>query len=419
MVRRKGDWKYRDRAAIGGLFSFAMHNLKLEDPLIREFAASFSPLEGIEGLLKLTDKCTGAVFCECHILASTLAKLATTDVPLDPDEQPEYRANRDIRLNHKAFTQMKADAEKGRAFSNIVAEYVTQFNPSFPLKIVGGQHRFQAIQHALAKGVDEYHGIKVYFSLDKDQRMDVQLISNTQIAVSTALIDRMKETARGSELRAWSQEVGILSSGKDFSDQHVRGAVSVRMVRSFIVNYFKGKSVQDFDKTATTPILCLSGDEDEDWNLLVDSTPDIWQDSKLKKAGKEFSLLVTAQRTAFVGKKVKPDFPNKALNIAVMAAWAYVAGVLSNNSTRLQRHYDLKSARNHDPLNAENLAKGRFKSDSVGYRGLGNRTDAKERGRLVELFHMQAEDGSGISYNLIQNAIRKYEMKVIALEMVE
>jgi len=394
-----------------------MAKSKVDDPLLREFAKTFAPLEKLSGLLKLTDKCTSAVFCECHIRASKLTRLATTDVPLDPDEQPEYRANRDIKTDHKAFQRMKTDAERGRAFSNIVAEYTTQFTPEFPLKIVGGQHRFRAIQQALAKGMDEYHGIKVYFNLDKTQRMDVQLISNTQIAVSTALIDRMKETAKGSELRSWSQEVGILSAGKDFSDQHARGVVSVRMVRSFITNYLKGRSVKDFDNEETTPTLCPSGDNDEEWNALIASNPDIWKDEKLRLAGEEFASLVAAQRSAFIGAKVKPDFPNKALNIAVLAAWAYVAGVLSNNEKRLPRHYSLRAASHHDPLNAEKLAKGRFKADGPNYRGLGNRTDAKERGRLVELFYMQAEDGSGISLNMVQNAIRKYEMKRIALEM--
>jgi hypothetical protein len=86
--------------------------------------------------------------------------LATIDAPLDPDDQPEYRANRDIRLNHPAFERMKEDARKGRTFSNIVAEYTKDFEEERPLKIVGGQHRFQAIQDALKNKVDEYHGVK-------------------------------------------------------------------------------------------------------------------------------------------------------------------------------------------------------------------------------------------------------------------
>jgi hypothetical protein len=387
---------------------------------IAEFAKGFQPLEPQDGLLPFTDKRTNATFCECHVKAKVLAALATTDGPLDPDGQSEYRANRDIRLNHPAFERMKKDAEHGRAFSNIVAEYTKEYMPDKPLKIVGGQHRFQAIQYALKYNVDEYHGIKVYFNLDKAQRMDVQLISNTTIAVSSALFDRMDETAKGPSLREWCQKTGVLPAEHDFSDLHARGAISVRLVRSFITNYLNGRAIDAaaFEKTETTPILCPSGDHDEAWDKLVETSPGIWEDEGLLEAGREFALLVKAQRSHFGGlKKVKPDHPDKALNIAVVASWAFVAGILEPNRVRAQRHFALRKAVGSDPLNAESLAKGRFKSDAPNYRGLGNRTDAKERGRLVELFYMQAESGLGISLSMIQNAIRKYEMKVLSLEI--
>ena len=38
---------------------------------------------------------------------------------------------------------MKIDAQKGRNFSNIVTEYTTDFDSEHPLKIIGGQHRFE------------------------------------------------------------------------------------------------------------------------------------------------------------------------------------------------------------------------------------------------------------------------------------
>ena len=38
-------------------------------------------------------------------------------------EHPEYKANREVALNDAAFLRMKVDAQKGRSFSNIVAEY--------------------------------------------------------------------------------------------------------------------------------------------------------------------------------------------------------------------------------------------------------------------------------------------------------
>lgn len=387
------------------------------DPLLSDFADKFKPLEPKESLIAMSDQCTGARFCECHIKASLLVKFGTTKVPLDPATQVEYKANRDIRVDHKAFVKMKDDAEKGRAFSNIVAEYTTQFDPQHPLKIVGGQHRFEAIEHALAKKVDQYHGVKVYFNLNKEQRMDVQLISNTTIAVTKALIDRMIETALGSDLRSWCHAVGLLSTGKDFSDRPARGTVYVRLARTFVTNYFNGKNVhdQDYGKTRTTPVICPSGATDEAWIKLLEENPDLFKDQGLIEAGKHFVALVDAQRD-FFDQKVKADLPDKALNIALVAAWAYVAGVLSKNNVRLKNHFSLSKEKKHDPLNAEKLAKGRFKFDPPNYRGLGNRTDAKEAGRFAELFWMQAEKGEGIKPAMIQKAINKYEIKILSLD---
>ncbi|MGB7865209.1 MAG: hypothetical protein WCF74_17600, partial [Candidatus Sulfotelmatobacter sp.] len=98
------------------------------------------------------------------------------------------------------------------------------------------------------------------------------------------------------------------------------------------------------------------------------------------------------------------------------AAWAYVAGMLRNNPTRLKHHFDLRSSIGKDPLNAAALAKGKHKSDKENYRGLGYRTDAKERGRLVELFSLQAENGEGITPTAIDVAIQDYHIKLLVVE---
>jgi len=231
----------------------------------------------------------------------------------------------------------------------------------------------------------------------------------------------MIETAKGSDLRAWAQKTGILPPKKDFADQPTRGSITVRLVRSFIVNYYRGKAVIDFENSQTMPILCASGVEnDYQWTSIIDENPELWKEDKLLEVGRQYALLVAAQRKTFAGQKgVKADYPVKALNLAVASAWAFVAGALQNNPTRLQRHFELRDESGHDPLDASSLAQGRFKSDSANYRGLGYRTDAKERGRLAEVFYMQAEKGKGLSLALIQNAIRKYEMKAIQLEMDE
>ena len=78
---------------------------------------------------------------------------------------------------------------------------------------------------------------------------------------------------------------------------------------------------------------------------------------------------------------------------------ALLAGLLHNNELRLKRHFGLADKRGgHDPLNAAALiSKGKHPSDGENYRGMGFRTDPKERARFVELFFLQAEKGNGIS----------------------
>jgi len=85
------------------------------------FCEAFDPLER-SSMIILIDNFTGASFAECHVKASKICSLGTTDVPLDPDDSLEYRANRDIVTSHSAFEQMKSDVISGRKFSNIVCE---------------------------------------------------------------------------------------------------------------------------------------------------------------------------------------------------------------------------------------------------------------------------------------------------------
>jgi hypothetical protein len=367
----------------------------MKDPTFVAFCEMFTPLEDPATLPRLVDHRTGAHYCECHLHASKLIELATTDAPLDLDE-PEYRANREIVANAPAFAIMKLDAIGRRSFSNIVAEFLVD-GTDHPLKIIGGQHRIEAITEAFKSGVDEFHGVKVYFDLTTDQRLDVQLISNTNIAISGDLIDRMQETALGPELREWCQSVGLLEKGADFADKRVRGGpISV-------------------DATETTPNLSQTGDER--WEEIRKDGA-VWKDKNLREAALQFSVLVKTQRDVFSSskQKPKPDFPDKAMNAAVLAAWAYVAGTLQPNAERLKRHYALSTTVGRDPLNASALAGGRHKSDPENYRGLGYRTDSKERGRLAELFFLQAENGKGITPSLVDAAIKQYHAKQAALE---
>jgi len=397
-----------------------------ESGFLDELAREFQPLETGDQLLELTDHRTGAHYCECHIKASKIVSLGTIDVPLDPEEQGEYRANREIVVNNSAFRIMLEDAKQRRSFSNIVAEYTKEFDPEHPLKIIGGQHRFDAIKEALKANVDEYHGVKVYSGLDMQQRLDLQLISNTNIAVSGDLVDRLQETFKGPQLRQWCQAVGLLGNDEDFADAYERsGPISVKMARTFITNYYDGMAVdaKKFDGTNTTPIVCRSsGGVDGDWERVKAAHPKWSSDLELLQAGKEFAALAGAQRDAFKTKsspKPRPDFPEKAVNAAVMSAWAYVAGMLRHNPTRLKRHFGLRNSTGKDPLNAAALAKGRHKTDAQNYRGLGYRTDPRERGRFVELFFLQSEDGKGVTPSAIDIAIKQYHVKQGQLDVME
>ena len=393
------------------------------ESIVTEFSELFMPLENTMYLLQ--DRVTDAIFCECHILADKFVQYGTKDVPLDPDEQPEYRANRELVEDNAAFLQMKADALHGRNFSNIVTEYTTEFDSEHPLKIIGGQHRFEAISEAFHNSsINVYQGIKVYFCLNIEQRLDVQLISNTNIAVSSDLLDRMMETVKGPQLRNWCHEVGLLDTNSDFSDKKQRGnSLTVREARTFIMNYFNGRSVCDlpFDKTKTQCVLAKTGGIDNDWENLKLNNPNLWNDDSLKTAGKQFAILSRKQNEYYTegSKKTNKEFADKAYNYAILAAWSYVAGVLSNNPVRLERHYNLPVNSKKDPLNAEALSKAKHKSDPINYRGLGSRTDVKERGRLVELFYLQAEKGSGITSPLINLAMTKYFAKQANLEVLE
>jgi len=393
-------------------------------PLIEEFIGEFSPIEK-SSFPVLVDQKNGAIYIECHISGKNIIEKSTIDVPIDPEFQADYRANREVVEDHAVFIKMKEDALNKRTFSNIVTEYTKDFNKDFPLKIIGGQHRYLAIKDAFENGINQLHGVKVYFNLNSAQRLDVQLISNSNISVSADLLDRMYETMKGPELRDWCQKVGLLQVGIDFSDKKTQTSqITVRAARTFIMNFFAGSKIKDvdFDKSKTTPILAKTGDIDEEWEKLRRIGNKLWENERLIEAAKEFADLNEKQRKYFSStakKTINYDYANKALNYAVLSSWAYIAGVLSKNETRLKRHYNLKNATSVDPLNSAALAKGRHKTDPENYRGLGTRTDAKERGRLAEAFFLQAEKDSGITSAMIDVAIKKYHMKQALLDVSE
>ena len=380
---------------------------------------AIGPLENGQALNVFTDFRTKARYCECHVRASIISSLGTTDTPLDPDDQADYRANRDIVENAPAYARMKSDAKNRRSFTGIVVEFKPE--DESPLQVIGGQHRFSAIELALEDGVDELHSLKIYLGLTTNQRFDAQLISNTVIAISGDLLDRMHETRSGPQLRDWCQNVGLLPKDTDFADQRSRkGPITVQAARSFMLAFFKGKGVdtKDFESTETTPELLKSGADPTEWEDFKASHPKIWDDEGLIEAGKKYAELIKAQRDFYKTKKGIPiDFPEKAGNLAVMTAWAFTAGMLQKNKIRLKYHYALATIKGKDPLNAPTLANAKHKSDKESYRGLGYRTDAKERGRLVEVFSLQAEIGDSIRPATIDLGMKKFHAKQANLEV--
>ena len=103
--------------------------------LINSFISEMKPLE--DEIYIMTDFCTKAYYIEVHLKAEELILKSTIDVPIDPDEQGEYRANREIVEDHTAFLKMKEDAKIGRTFSNIIAEYYLEFKEDYIDRMFG------------------------------------------------------------------------------------------------------------------------------------------------------------------------------------------------------------------------------------------------------------------------------------------
>lgn len=377
-------------------------------------------------LLLLHDPKTDVFYTTCHISARTAAELFDFEASLDPEEQEEYRANREIFVNHPAYLKMQADAAGGRQFEDIVIEYNVDYRDDLPLKIIGGQHRAKCIESVKDSHGERYHGFRVYFALNKEQRVEINRISNTSIAISNDLLDRMQETLLGPFLRDWCQKTELLAEQMDFADRRTaEGMISVRLARTFVVNFFRGRYFsQDVAVAVHEPYICKSGDKvDPIYYKTVNEVKDLWDDSALLKAGLKFADLVRRQRTTCEGDKELrklAEYRNKAMTPAVLASWAYVAGILQVNPQSLDLHYGLpdRYQDSPDPLNVRELTKARHASDPETYRGLGTRTDRKDLGRLVEVFLLHAEPrhGRGLTKELIRAGIAKYHERIAKAE---
>lgn len=385
--------------------------------LTDSFFTDFSPLEiqnGTKALL-IYDERSKSFYIPCHIKASEFCELMDFNATIDGSDEDElYKLNRDITENEGAFSTMVLDAKAGRTFEDIVVEYDKSYNPELPLKIYGGQHRIKAIQAAVTSKPAIYHGFRVYFGLSKDQKVEIATINNTSITVSNDLLDRMKEQLLGPELREFCQTVGLLNASQDFSDKKDSTTPTVRVARTFIVNYWKGRNanITDFH----SPIVCRSGGIDEDYNTTRQSIN--WLDQSFIEAGKNFAQLHQAQRNKVTSRKSDnyAQFASKALSLAVVSSWSYAAGLYSKNKQSLTVLYNLINnlGQNEDPLNAKALSEARLKGiDPDTYRGLGARISPDELGRMLEVFLVLIEKATEkkISKNLANAAIQSYEAK--------
>jgi len=386
---------------------------------IESFLNAFQPHEVRMGtkLILYLDQKSGAYYLMCHLDGDVLGQHCDLEASLDANEEEDeiYKLNREITEDQAAYKLMEEDARNGRSFEDLVLEYDTSYRAAKPLKVYGGQHRLRAITKAGSNKGAALHGARVYFDLSREQKVEIATVSNTSIAVPNDLLDRMREQLLGSELRDWSQAVGLLDKGVDFADRRSPDMPTVRIVRTSLLNFYLGTKAAKLDDFHQ-PVICKSGGLDEEY-LKVRNGID-WNDKSLKEMGKHFARLHTLQRKSVIGRLQDnyAEFARKALSLSVVAAWGYAAGLFQRDQELLKIHYSFPESvpLPEDPLNAKALSQARLKHiDPDTYRGLGTRSSPRELGRMLEVFIVLATKASKkrITKELANAAIQSYEAK--------
>ncbi len=401
----------------------AVKNEKVEKT-VREFLKNIDTLEKSRKVpvFIFQDGVKKSYYIRCAITGKTMADVISLDARLNPESGATFRGNREIMESHNTFVRMRADAENQREFNDIIAEYVTSYQPKKPLKVWGGQHRSRAIIDAYRqKKVSRYHGFRVYVNLSKEQRIELAMISNTNIAVSNDLFDRqMEETYMGPHLRNWCVKVGLLKEGEDFPDvgSHAE-RITTQGARSFIVNYFKGKPTgqqvidAELDRNVYEPYLCQTGAFlDEEYQALTKKMGSaLWTDKGLNEAAKAFASLHKAQYEAIKKSRVNfKVFRMKAMAPSVLTAWSFVAGLLQSHPARLAVHLTVPQPPKDttDPLNAEEMNQFRYYQDIETYRGLGTRAIMKDRQRMAQVFLARSIDPAAtLDKKLLNQAVNQ------------
>jgi hypothetical protein len=384
---------------------------------IDSFLKKFEPLEikNDSRLLLYFDEKSKAYYFICHINGATLSEYCDYKAALDADDEDEiYKLNRDITEDQAAYKLMEKDALQGRSFEDMVIEYDTSYQPKKPLKIYGGQHRLKAIENTKKQKGHIYHGIRVYFGLSRNQKVEIASVNNTSIAVPNDLLDRMQEQLLGPELRDWCQSVGLLEENDDFADRKSPDKPTARIARTLLVNFHKGMMANEDE--FHQPILCRSGGSDEDYVKLRETID--WSNKAMLQMGKQFARLHDTQKETVSGREEDnfAEFVRKALSLSLVASWAYAAGFFQRNNDYLKILYSLPDSVTppDDPLNAKALSEARLKgTDPDTYRGLGTRNNSRELGRMLEVFIVLATKASKkrITKELANAAIRSFEAK--------
>lgn len=383
-----------------------------------EFLDNYTPLEVLVSgsIILFYDEKSNSFYFNAHLKSRDIVDSMDFEASLDgPDEDDDiYKLNRDIAENEVAYQLMVSDAKEGRSFEDIVVEYDSSYNSSKPIKIYGGQHRIKAIQSSKEEKPDIYHGFRIYFDLDRHQKVEIATINNTSIAVSNDLLDRMREQMIGGELREFFQLIGLLNKGQDFADKRNPVIPTVRVARTLILNYYRGKQAKNSD--FHQPVVCKTGGIDEDYMKIRNKIN--WNDNDLIKMGSQFAKLHKLQREKVLNRKNDNynEFARKAISLAVVASWSYCAGLYSRNINKLNVLYGLTDnlRKNEDPLNAKALSEARLKgTDPDTYRGLGARISSNDLGRMLEVFEILINNASDkkITLKLANAAIRSYEAK--------
>jgi hypothetical protein len=195
-------------------------------------------------------------------------------------------------------------------------------------------------------------------------------------------------------------------------------------MRTFIVNFHEGKNYKgEFDNEAPESYLCNSGGMDPEYLKLFKKIPDFTSEEDLLDAGRQFVKLHNKQYEIASKvdrlKRVKA-YKMKAVALAVVSSWAFACGLLQKYPERLSKFYSLpKKSNKQDPLNAIQMSEFKLKgTDQETYRGIGTRTDAKERGRLVMIFleYSKKESKDDIDRALLERAVRFYHANKMRIE---